>query len=83
MPEEFVSITQMLTVDDVAVQLTRNASYVRRLCHQQKIGHYKFGKFLRFNQAQVDSFLAKHKVEVFVQPEKKPLSATDLKMGRF
>lgn len=71
MSDKFVNPAKLLSVDDVAVQLDCIPSYVRHLCSRAMIGHYKIGKFLRFDQAQVDAFLEKHRVAVFVQPEPK------------
>lgn len=73
----FVTPSKMLTVEDVAVQIGCIPSYVRHLCARAMIAHYKIGKFLRFDQEHVDAFLAKHKVEVFVQPDVKPKRRVD------
>lgn len=81
---DFVREDQMLSVAEVAARLNCIPSYVRHLCRRELIGHYKFGKFLKFDQSQIDAFLAKHKVEVFVQPEpKRKISPIDMRMGRF
>lgn len=71
MADKFVNPAKLLSTDDVSVQLGCNRSYVRHLCARAMIGHYKIGKFLRFDQAQVNAFLDKHRVAVFVQPEPK------------
>ena len=59
---------------------------VRRLDYlvaQQRISFIRIGRAVRFRPESVQDYIVANTTPVFVQPVKKPLSALDLKLGRF
>ncbi|HET9872062.1 MAG TPA: helix-turn-helix domain-containing protein [Propionibacteriaceae bacterium] len=53
-----VASCRYLNIDQAAVYLNVSVRFMRRLVADRKIRYYKFGKFLRFDPADLDAFAA-------------------------
>lgn len=54
---------RMLDVVGLAARLGVTERFVRRLVHERRIRFYKVGALLRFDVADVEQWLAMHRVE--------------------
>lgn len=57
------TIEQLLTLADVARSLNISQISVRRLQQRRRIGFHKVGGSIRFTKNDIESFLAKTRVE--------------------
>lgn len=48
--------TRYLSVAEAAQHLNVSVRFIRRLVSERRIRHYKVGKFLRFDSADLDAF---------------------------
>ncbi len=53
----------MLDIDALAQQLAVSERFVRRLIEERRIPFHKVGKYVRFEQADVDRWVADRRVE--------------------
>jgi excisionase family DNA binding protein len=53
----------LLTIDDVAARLGVQPRFVRRLVQQRRIPFHKIGKFVRFEQMDLDEFIDRGRVD--------------------
>ncbi len=53
----------MLDIDALAQQLSVSERFVRRLIEERRIPFHKVGKYVRFEQADVDRWVADRRVE--------------------
>jgi excisionase family DNA binding protein len=51
------SFTPLLDIDTAAERLSVDVRFMRRLVAERRIQHYKVGKFLRFDPADLDAFV--------------------------
>lgn len=51
----------LLTVEEVASQLGVNIRHVRRLVQARRLPHIKWGRLLRFDQADITRFVDEHR----------------------
>lgn len=58
-----IDTTNWLTVEDAAAYLGASESFVRKLVLEQRIRHYKVGKLLRFDPADLEAFVRGGRVE--------------------
>jgi excisionase family DNA binding protein len=54
---------RLLTPEDVAERLNVSLRFVRRLCHERRLAYVKVGRLVRFNETDVRTWLAEHRVE--------------------
>lgn len=54
----------MLDVAGLATRLGVTERFVRRLVHERRIPFYKVGALLRFDAADVEHWLATHRIDV-------------------
>ncbi|MGZ4736315.1 MAG: helix-turn-helix domain-containing protein [Acidimicrobiia bacterium] len=54
---------ELLDVEGVAVRLGVTARHVRRLVAERRIPFIKWGRLLRFDPADVESWIAKQRIE--------------------
>lgn len=54
----------LLAVPEVADLLGTSERHIRRLVHERRIPFHKVGGLVRFDQADIDAWLAAHRVEV-------------------
>lgn len=54
---------QRMYFREAAAYIGRGERFLRRLVHQRRIRYYKVGKFLAFDQADLDAFLTAEVVE--------------------
>lgn len=57
MPERFISVA------DVARLLGMRPSWVYKQVEARKIDAHKFGHYLRFDPADVEAYIARHRIE--------------------
>lgn len=55
---------EMLDVAGLATRLGVTERFVRRLVHERRIPFYKVGALLRFDAADVEHWLATHRIDV-------------------
>jgi excisionase family DNA binding protein len=53
----------LLSIDDVATRLDVTPRFVRRLVDERRVPFHKVGKFVRFQPADIDAFIANGRVE--------------------
>ena len=56
-------MANLLDVGQAAAYLTIKPGYVRRLVRERRIPYVKVGKFVRFEQAELDEWLVARRVE--------------------
>ncbi len=52
----------MLTIPQAAARLGVGERFVRRLIHERRIPHHKLGKYIRFEPADLDDWIMRHRV---------------------
>jgi excisionase family DNA binding protein len=55
---------RLLTLGDVAERLNTTPRHVRRLVFERRIAYRKLGRYVRFHPADVDEYIAAHRVAV-------------------
>jgi excisionase family DNA binding protein len=56
--------SQLLTSDEVADRLNTSLRHLKRLREERRIPYFKVGKFVRYDDADVEAWLLAHRVEV-------------------
>lgn len=59
---------RLISVDEAAERIGISTRTVRRLVQQRKLRHLRFGRLIRLNVWDVDSFLASATVEPIEKP---------------
>ncbi len=54
--------TQLLTPEEAAERLSTTKRFIRRLVEERKITFIKVGRFIRFTDADLDTYIAERKV---------------------
>ena len=55
----------LIDVEAAAVRLGVSPRFVRRLVSERRLGFFKIGKYIRFDPAELDAWLAGCRVEPF------------------
>jgi excisionase family DNA binding protein len=53
----------LIDIDQVAARLGVTPRFVRRLVDERRIPFHKIGKFVRFDPADIDSYIVRGRVE--------------------
>ncbi|MFN6119111.1 MAG: helix-turn-helix domain-containing protein [Actinomycetes bacterium] len=53
----------LLDIIDLASRLGVTERFIRRLIHERRIPYYKVGHLVRFDAADIDRWLALHRIE--------------------
>jgi excisionase family DNA binding protein len=56
------TLPQLLTIDQLAEQLNVSVRHVRRLVAEKRVPYLKVGKFVRFDSAEISSWLDRSRV---------------------
>jgi excisionase family DNA binding protein len=59
-----VSMDKLLTMEEVAERLNTTPRHVRRLVFERRIAYRKLGRYVRFDPADVDEYIAVNRIEV-------------------
>jgi excisionase family DNA binding protein len=70
LPLNVADTGRLIGVDEAAERLGISARTVRRLVKQRKIRHLRFGRLIRLNVWDVDSFLTNATVEPMEEPDR-------------
>ncbi len=60
--ENMTARSQLLTIDEAAERLNVSVRFVRRLVAERRVPYLKIGKFVRFDQDDLDSWIAAQRV---------------------
>jgi excisionase family DNA binding protein len=52
----------MLKPEQAAERLNVSLRFIRRLCHERRVPYTKVGRLVRFDPAELDAWLAAHRV---------------------
>jgi excisionase family DNA binding protein len=58
---------KLLTMEEVAERLNTTPRHVRRLVCERRIAYRKLGRYVRFDPADVDEYIAANRVEVGIR----------------
>ncbi len=65
-----ITARQLLTVDDVSVLTGMTKQYLRLLCHQREIPHYKpRGRLVYFDKDEITAWLKRNRIEMNEEAE--------------
>jgi excisionase family DNA binding protein len=70
LPLNVADTGRLIGVDEAAERLGISVRTVRRLVKQRKIRHLRFGRLIRLNVWDVDSFLTNATVEPIREPDR-------------
>ncbi|MGB7236969.1 MAG: helix-turn-helix domain-containing protein [Rhodococcus sp. (in: high G+C Gram-positive bacteria)] len=54
---------RLLDIDDAADYLNVNPRFIRRLIAQRRVNYLKIGKFVRFDQDELDEWVQQRRVD--------------------
>lgn len=57
------TLPQLLTIDQLAIQLGTSVRHVRRLVAERRVPYVKVGRWVRFDPAVIAEWLDQHRVD--------------------
>lgn len=57
------NLPQLLTIDQLAIQLGTSVRHVRRLVAERRVPYVKVGRWVRFDPAVIATWLDQHRID--------------------